>query len=117
MAGSVLSNSGRKGRERCGKKAVKDLDDFTDILRIDQNCILCIASYVTTYRDSRDSESRENRAIEVALLDRLPRYKNSIIIFIKCRVYGRDSMTYIYYWNHVLRFFASVACLRFRVGQ
>lgn len=50
MAGSVLSNSGRKGRERCGKKAVKDLDDFTDILRIDQNCILCIASYVTTYR-------------------------------------------------------------------
>lgn len=67
--------------------------------------------------DSRDSESRENRAIEVAFLDRLPRYKDSIIIFIKCRVYGRDSMTYIYYWNHVLRFFASVACLRFRVGQ
>lgn len=63
-------------------------------------------------RDSRDSESRENRVvIEVAFLDRLSRYKDSIIIFIKCRVYGRDSMTYIYYWNHVLRFFAlSLVC-------
>lgn len=123
MAGSVLSNSGRKGRERCGKKAVKDLDDFTDILRIDQNCILCIASYVTTYRCANISVNviraiqKVEEAIEVAFLDRLPRYKDSIIIFIKCRVYGRNSMTYIYYWNHVLRFFASVACLRFRVGQ